>query len=195
MVQTWIALWCSRSLDAFTWRVLTYNQKTPSSSRRPWFAAIVYSGLHASYGKYFYYRNYSSSLIIHEGCDLQALCFPEAGKACVSLLWLTSGWPSSVLRVLDAMVFTWTLTAIMCSIFNAHALRNDDVYQEESMRLINNMCLIASAPNNQSLWYTWQLMVPLHGCMRPKQLQALPLLCISMFTNLKCMCTFVPIQF
>ena len=31
------------------------------------------------------------SLVSCKGCGLQALCLPEAGSACVFLLWLASG--------------------------------------------------------------------------------------------------------
>ena len=64
---------------------ININGKTPSSSRRPLFTATAYS------------RRYRASLVVWEheillvsckGCGLQALCLPEAGRACV----ISCGW-------------------------------------------------------------------------------------------------------
>ena len=56
----------------------------------------------------------NNSLITLEGCGLEALCLPKAGRA-----WLTSGWPLSVLRVLMPL-FSLDLYSQSCCLFNAH---------------------------------------------------------------------------
>ena len=65
------------------------------------------------------------------------------GKTCVALLSVISGLPLSVLRVLDAMVFTRSMCQRVLYVMYMHLI-NDAMYKEGSTLLISNVCLIAS---------------------------------------------------
>ena len=135
-----LALWCSRSLiDACAPGEYRRKIRRLHSPQRDHDSQPLYiqgdAGLHTSYGNFFNYIVVQLSLVRCEGCGLQALYFSEARRPCVSLLWLTWGWPSMC-------CCSWchgfhSISRRQRALYLMHMrLINYAVYQEGIMRLI-----------------------------------------------------------
>ena len=137
--------WHECPVDAFTQRVLTLNQKAPSSSKRLWLTDIAcsrrYAGLYVLYRRNFITGPRPRTPVVSHGMFYARQ--KQEKPVYNSKTSLSSGWLSSVLCAFGIMVFTRSLTND-CILYLMHMhLINDAVYQKGSMCLINNMRLIA----------------------------------------------------